>query len=127
LHTIGFKPVINDTSLFIYKNGDELAYLLLYVDNIVLTASSTSLLQRITTHLGATFALKDLGPLHFFLASKCSARHPGSFFIRPSTPMTYLIAPGWSIASQRQRRSTPAPSRPQPMARLHQISRSTAT
>jgi hypothetical protein len=72
LHTIGFKPVISDTSLFIYKNGDELTYLLLHVDDIVLTASSTSLLQRITTHLGATFALKDLGPYTSSSASKCS-------------------------------------------------------
>jgi hypothetical protein len=37
----------SDTSLFIYHHGAETVYLLLYVDDIVLTASSESLLRRI--------------------------------------------------------------------------------
>ncbi|GJS29429.1 ribonuclease H-like domain-containing protein [Tanacetum coccineum] len=36
-----------DSSLFIYKQGTYTAYLLLYVDNIILTASSETLLQQI--------------------------------------------------------------------------------
>jgi hypothetical protein len=96
--------------LSIYKNGDELAYLLLYVDNIVLTTSSTSLLQRITTHLDAAFALKDLGSLTSSSASKCSARSPSSFFIKPSTPMTYLIMLEWSIASWHRSDTSPKSS-----------------
>jgi hypothetical protein len=39
----------------------------LYVDDIVITASSTTLLQRIINNLKSSFAIKDLGPLHFFL------------------------------------------------------------
>ena len=39
LLTLGFTEAKADTSLFIYRRGDETAYLLLYVD-IVLTASS---------------------------------------------------------------------------------------
>jgi hypothetical protein len=34
----------SDTSLFIYWRGDDTIYLLLYVDDIVLTASTTDLL-----------------------------------------------------------------------------------
>ncbi|GJR71363.1 ribonuclease H-like domain-containing protein [Tanacetum coccineum] len=40
-----------DTSLFVYHMGSDVAYLLLYVDDIILTASSTALLQRIITLL----------------------------------------------------------------------------
>ena len=40
LMTLGFTEAKSDTSLFIYRRGDETAYLLLYVDDIVLTASS---------------------------------------------------------------------------------------
>ena len=40
LLTLGFTEFKSDTSLFIYRRGDETAYLLLYVDDIVLTASS---------------------------------------------------------------------------------------
>jgi hypothetical protein len=40
-------------------------YLLLYVDVIVFTASSSALLHWITIALQHEFAMKDLGPLHF--------------------------------------------------------------
>lgn len=64
---LGFTSSASDTSLFIYKDGDNVAYLLLYVDDILLTASSTSLLQHITARLHSEFAMTDLGDLHFFL------------------------------------------------------------
>jgi len=44
LLTVGFVEAKSDTSLFIYHLGAEIAYLLLYVVDIVLTASSESLL-----------------------------------------------------------------------------------
>ena len=47
LLTLGFTEANSDTYLFIYRRGDETAYLLLYVDDIVLTASSQQLLQRV--------------------------------------------------------------------------------
>jgi hypothetical protein len=43
---IGFIEAKSDTSMFIYRHGDDTIYLLLYVDNIVLTTSTTDLLQR---------------------------------------------------------------------------------
>jgi hypothetical protein len=36
----------SDTSLFIFRRGSDTVYLLLYVDDIILTASSTELLRR---------------------------------------------------------------------------------
>ncbi|GKC42476.1 ribonuclease H-like domain-containing protein [Tanacetum coccineum] len=42
---VGFKHSKIDTSLFVYRQGSNIAYLLLYVDDIVLTASSTTLLH----------------------------------------------------------------------------------
>lgn len=39
---LGFTEAKSDTSLFIYHRGSETIYLLLYVDDIVLTASSNS-------------------------------------------------------------------------------------
>ena len=67
LLTLGFTEAKSDTSLFIYRRGDETAYLLLYVDDIVLTASSHQLLQRVISSLQQEFAIKDLGQLHHFL------------------------------------------------------------
>ena len=51
LLTLGFTEAKSDISLFIYRHGNETAYLLLYVDDIVLTASSQQLLQRIISSL----------------------------------------------------------------------------
>lgn len=47
LLSLGFVEAKSDTSLFIYRRGSDIVYLLLYVDNIVLIASSAALLRRI--------------------------------------------------------------------------------
>ena len=63
----GFVCSRSDTLLFILRCAEGTAYLLLYVDDIVLTASSTRLLDRITAFLRAEFAMTDMGSLHYFL------------------------------------------------------------
>jgi hypothetical protein len=67
LLTLGFTEAKSDMSLFVYRRGDETSYLLLYVDDIVLTASSQQLLQSVISSLQQEFAMKDLGQLHHFL------------------------------------------------------------
>jgi hypothetical protein len=59
---LGFTEAKSDTSLFIYRRSTETVYLLLYVDDIVLTASSQQLLLRVIAALKKEFAMKDLGP-----------------------------------------------------------------
>lgn len=44
-----------------------MTYLLLYVDDIILTASSTSLLTSLVKSLAKEFSISDLGDLHHFL------------------------------------------------------------
>jgi hypothetical protein len=44
LLSLGFVEAKSDTSLFIFYRGSETVYLLLYVYDIVFTASSTELL-----------------------------------------------------------------------------------
>ncbi|KAM3366771.1 hypothetical protein ACQJBY_015855 [Aegilops geniculata] len=67
VRTIGFRDCRSDPSLFVLHSGDGAAYLLLYVDDIVLAASSSTLLHRLQEQLSAEFSMKDLGPLHYFL------------------------------------------------------------
>jgi hypothetical protein len=43
-----------------------MVYLLLYIDDIVLTASSVALLQQTISAIKQEFTMKDLGPLHHF-------------------------------------------------------------
>jgi hypothetical protein len=74
LDSIGFAEAKSDKSHFIYRRGDDTIYLLLYVDNIMLTASTADLLQRTIIALQEEFAMKDLGPLHHFLGITAERR-----------------------------------------------------
>nr|GEU67483.1 hypothetical protein [Tanacetum cinerariifolium] len=64
---VGFSSSRCDLSLFIYQHGAEVAYLLIYVDDIILTASSTHLLHRIILFLHKEFEMTYLGAFNYFL------------------------------------------------------------
>jgi hypothetical protein len=74
---LGFVESNADTGLFVLRHGSDTAYLLLYVDDIVLTASSSRLRQRIITALQQEFSMKDLGQLHHFLGMHVQRRSGG--------------------------------------------------
>ncbi|KAK9099594.1 hypothetical protein Syun_026639 [Stephania yunnanensis] len=57
-----------------------MAYILLYVDDIVLTASSHALRCSIMDLLSSEFAMKDLGRLNYFLGIAVT-RHKGGMFL----------------------------------------------
>jgi hypothetical protein len=80
----GFAESKSDTSLFVFRRGSDTVYLLLYVDDIILTASSTELLRRTIFALQREFAMKDLGPLHHFLGITVD-RRPDRLFLHQRT------------------------------------------
>lgn len=75
----GFRTGSCDNSLFIYSRGSHTTYLLLYVDDIVLTASSDTFLQEIISTLSREFAMTDLGQLHHFLGIQVTRNSHGLF------------------------------------------------
>ncbi|GJV19070.1 ribonuclease H-like domain-containing protein [Tanacetum coccineum] len=64
---IGFYHNCCDPSLFIYRQCSQVAYLLIYVDDIILTSSSPALLQQIIDSLHSEFDMTNLGALNYFL------------------------------------------------------------
>jgi hypothetical protein len=84
LLSLGFVEAKSDTSLFVFRRGSDTVYLLLYVDDIILTASSTELLRRTISALQREFAMKDLGPLHHFLGIIVE-RRPDKLFLHQRT------------------------------------------
>jgi hypothetical protein len=73
---LGFIISKADMSLFVYNKNDTVLYLLVYVDDIVVTSSPnavTTLLQD----LMSDFALKDLGDLHYFLGIQVTKQSDG--------------------------------------------------
>jgi hypothetical protein len=76
---LGFTASISDTSLFVLWSGRDTAYLLLYVDDIIVTASS-SFLQRLLDKLHSELSMTDLGDLHYFLGMAVR-RSPNGLFL----------------------------------------------
>jgi histone deacetylase 1/2 len=74
---LGFTPSTADTSLFILRCPSFTVYMLVYVDDIILVSSSTTAADRLVAQLGASFALKDLGSLHYFLGIEVYPKGPG--------------------------------------------------
>lgn len=62
-----------------YRQGDHIAYLLLYVDDIILNALSIGLLQQLITTLQYGFSMTDLGTLNYFLSIVVSRDRHGMF------------------------------------------------
>ncbi|KAJ9548593.1 hypothetical protein OSB04_021136 [Centaurea solstitialis] len=79
LFTLGFTCSKSDTSLFIFRRCGECAYLLLYVDDIILTTSSSSLKTEIITALNREFEMTDLGVLSYFLGISVKRNSNGMF------------------------------------------------
>ncbi|GKA13466.1 retrovirus-related pol polyprotein from transposon TNT 1-94 [Tanacetum coccineum] len=67
LFDLGFKGSKTKPSLFIYLCGDTLLYILVYVDDIIVTGNNKGTISNIICQLGFVFALKDLGLLNYFL------------------------------------------------------------
>ena len=67
LLTYGFRNSHSDTSLFIYTSSHHILYLLVYVDDIVVTGNNNDFLAVFVSRLAARFSLKDLGNLSYFL------------------------------------------------------------
>ncbi|GKV13318.1 hypothetical protein SLEP1_g24345 [Rubroshorea leprosula] len=78
----GFKDPSHpevESFLFVLHKDHHTALLLLYVNDIVLIASSTTLLQHIIENLSEKFALKDLGSLSYFLGIEVQKFFGGIF------------------------------------------------
>lgn len=62
-----FRNSSFDNNLFIHYSAEEFVYLLVYVDNILITGNDFSYIQNLVKDLHQTFALKNLGELSYFL------------------------------------------------------------
>jgi Reverse transcriptase (RNA-dependent DNA polymerase) len=67
LVAFGFISSNYDPSLFVARSNNKIALLLVYVDDIIITSNNEAFLQNCISHLQQQFALKDLGPLSYFL------------------------------------------------------------
>ena len=62
-----FKMSQVDTSMFLFTQQSIVIIVLVYVDDLIITGSNPTMINQLITSLHQQFALKDLGPLHYFL------------------------------------------------------------
>jgi hypothetical protein len=96
LASLGFVKAKSDTSLLIYRRGDDVVYLLLCADDIVLTASSPDILQRTIVAIQREFAMTDLGPFHHFLSITVERMPQGLFLHQRQYALDILERAGMS-------------------------------
>ena len=67
-----FGFIKNEDEPWVYKkvNGSTITFLVLYVDDILITGNDIPTLQSIKTWLGSCFSMKDLGEATYILGVK---------------------------------------------------------
>lgn len=88
LHTSSrFSP-----SLFTYCNGSTRVYALVYVDNIILAASSSQLIFDLISELNTKSALKQLVELDYFLGLEVKKTKSSSFVLSEAKYIKELLS-----------------------------------
>ena len=67
LRRMGFATSKSDSSLLIWKGRLGPVSILLYVDDLVITSADLGEIDRVKLQLAASFDMKELGDLHYFL------------------------------------------------------------
>ena len=68
-----------DYSLFFHKSPSGIVLILVYVDDLIITRTNNGLITKLQVVLHATFHMKDLGQLTYFLGLQVHHRSNGIF------------------------------------------------
>ena len=79
LFHVEFHASCVDSNLLILTHSAHIVYLLLYMDDIIIIGNHLAFVAEIIKQLGNSFALKDLGPLNYFLGLQIEYTTNGIF------------------------------------------------
>ncbi|CAM8972042.1 unnamed protein product [Rhodiola kirilowii] len=79
LTDFGFLNSLNDYSLFTLTRNGHFLVLLVYVDDVIITGTSESLISEVKQFIHLKFQIKDLGPLKFFLGLEVARSADGIY------------------------------------------------
>ncbi|XP_022871118.1 uncharacterized protein LOC111390330 [Olea europaea var. sylvestris] len=91
LITFSFAQSQYDSSLFFHKSTSGIVLLLVYVDDIIITGTDYGFISKLQKLLHATFHMKDLGQLTYFLRLKVH-HQPNGIFLNQHKYIQDLIA-----------------------------------
>ncbi|KAG3047778.1 hypothetical protein PI125_g26812 [Phytophthora idaei] len=80
---LGFKKCESDHCVYIKRNDQEMIFVVLYVDDLILASSSDELLESTKRVLSKRFEMTDLGELEYFLGMEIkNGRDSGEVTVR---------------------------------------------
>ncbi|XP_016169406.1 uncharacterized protein LOC107612088 [Arachis ipaensis] len=91
LSRFGFQNTRSDPSLFVRFTKTSTMYVLVYVDDILVTCNSDSEIVQLISQLNSIFALKDLGEFNFFLGIEATKTTSGSYILSQSKYIRDLL------------------------------------
>ena len=81
LKDLGFTSTKLDVSLFTRVFASSSIYILIYVDDIIVTGNSQKKIDDIVSNLNTLFAQKDMGPLRYFLGIEVTKIDSGGLLL----------------------------------------------
>jgi hypothetical protein len=87
---LGFESSIVDVSLFHFHRTSVTIFVLIYVDDILVISNSCSVISHLIIQLQCEFAVKDLGPLSYFLGIQAQ-RGPHELFLSQTKYIADLL------------------------------------
>ena len=92
----GFRQSISDYSLFSYNYDQTSIFVLVHVDDIIITGNNESAISKIKQFLAQSFFIKDLGNLGYFLGIEVSRSKKGIFLCQRKYTLDILSDSGMS-------------------------------
>lgn len=89
LLSFGFTENQNGHSVFIYSKDDNFLVLLVYVDDVVLTGTSATLIDQVKELIHSEFKIKDVGHLSYFLGLEVVRSKTGLFLNQCKCALAY--------------------------------------
>ncbi|GKE28382.1 NSP-interacting kinase 1-like protein [Tanacetum coccineum] len=129
---VRFVQSKHDYSMFVKHNGEEFTIALVYVDDILLTGNSPSIIDKTKAALDKQFTIKDLGLAKYFLGIEISSLSEGTYLnqrkyildllhdagLTEAKPVNSLLPPKLKLSLDKGS-SMPAPDKYRRLAAIH--------
>ncbi|XP_019241764.1 PREDICTED: uncharacterized protein LOC109221767 [Nicotiana attenuata] len=77
LYSKGYVHSLHDYSLFYKKSPSSIIFVVVHVDDVIITGTSSTEITELKTFLHDQFKIKDLGRLHYFLSLEVLYKEDG--------------------------------------------------
>ncbi|XP_057746398.1 uncharacterized mitochondrial protein AtMg00810-like [Arachis stenosperma] len=91
LHQFDFTSTKSDASVFTRLTTTLATYILIYLDDILVTGTSESDITALMAQLHNTFSLKDLGEMYYFFGIEVSSSSIGTFILKQTKYIIELL------------------------------------